>query len=142
MTKNSLLTQLKKAISPSEYTLLLEDRLSHISPYNRRTILEIMEHTEAGDTSLPLSEIQALKGILDSYLSRYLPDDPSTWKWILLSCLYLSFIREEPMHPQKLVHYKKTVTNGKTSYYCPLKNMEKDTVCSFCVCENMKKRIL
>ena len=92
MTKNSLLTQLKKAISPSEYTLLLEDRLSHISPYNRRTILEIMEHTEAGDTSLPLSEIQALKGILDSYLSRYLPDDPGNGSFSP-ACIFPSFER-------------------------------------------------
>ena len=50
MKKSVLLNQLKEAVSREEYEKLMTDTISDISQYNRRTMLEIMDSTEAPES--------------------------------------------------------------------------------------------
>lgn len=53
MKKSVLLNQLKEAVSREEYEKLMTDTISDISQYNRRTMLEIMDSTEAPKEKSP-----------------------------------------------------------------------------------------
>lgn len=137
MTKNILLEKLKKSISADEYTALTENTLSHISEHNRNTLLEMMAATSSDETNVSPSKIESLKTTLEDYLSIYLPEDRSCWKWIILSCIYLCFICSRPLHSRESVHYTEALVNGENVYYCPYKSTEEGTACSFCICKKM-----
>lgn len=135
MTKNMLLQKLKDSVSASEYAALTENTLPHINEHNRHTLLKMMASTSADETDVSDTRIKSLENILENYLGIYLSEDPSSWKWIILSCIYLSFICNLPLHPRERVHYTETCINGKIIYRCPLKSKEANTACSFCVCQ-------
>lgn len=135
MTKNALLKKLKTAISASEYTALTENTLPHISEHNRTTLLEMMAATSSDETDISISKAESLKNTLENYLSIYLPEDKTCWKWIILSCVYLCFICGRSLHSRESTHYTETLVNGKTIYHCPCKSTEKGTACSFCICK-------
>lgn len=135
MTKKILLEKLKHSISHSEYTALTQNTLSHISEHNRHTLLEMMEFSVSDETNVSLQQVESLRTILENYLNIYLPDDRSSWKWIILSCIYLCFICNRPLHSKESVHYTENSVNGKTVYRCPCKSPEENTACSFCICQ-------
>ena len=135
MEKSVLLKKLKEEISEDEYKKLSVQDISHISEHNRKTILEMMECTEAAGGEISEERVETLKRILEDYLSIYLADRREDWKWIIISCLYLCFICSRPLHAQEAVHYTTTVRNNQTVYHCPLRSEEADTACSFCICE-------
>ena len=83
-------------------------------------------------------KVTALKNTLENYLQIYLPDQKDAWKWIILSCVYLCFIRHKPLHPQEMVHYIISQDNNQTIYYCPMKSVKADTACVFCICRKTK----
>ena len=64
MKKSVLLNQLKEAVSREEYEKLMTDTISDISQYNRRTMLEIMDSTEAPEGEVSSDQIAALKNTL------------------------------------------------------------------------------
>ena len=92
MKKSVLLNQLKEAVSREEYEKLMTDTISDISQYNRRTMLEIMDSTEAPEGEVSSDQIAALKNTLKAYLGTYMADHPESWKWIILPCIYLCFV--------------------------------------------------
>lgn len=135
MTQNILLKKLQNSISAGEYTALTENTLPNISEHNRITLLEMMTSTSSDETDISISKVESLKTTLENYLSIYLPEDKTCWKWIILASIYLCFICNRPLHSRESVHYTETPSNGETIYQCPCKAKEEGTACSFCVCK-------
>ena len=135
MRKDELLRKLKGAISADEYRLLNDNEVPHISEFNRNTLLEMMRRTNTSCEEIATDQIDALRRALEKYLSVYLPENQAAWKWIILSCLYLRFVCELPMHPKEIVHYTRIEESGKSVYTCPARSFAEDSVCMFCVCE-------
>ncbi len=134
MKKSVLLNQLKEAVSREEYEKLMTDTISDISQYNRRTMLEIMDSTEAPEGEVSSDQIAALKNTLKAYLGTYMADHPESWKWIILPCIYLCFVCLLPLHPQEAVHYTTKQEEDTTLYFCPMREDVPGSVCHFCVC--------
>ncbi len=57
---------------------------------------------------------------LRDYLTEYMAEQPEGWKYIILACLYLTFLSEWPMHPIDRLGIR--VTEGGTVYECPQKS--------------------
>lgn len=136
MKKTQLLQKLQQEISDEERQMLLENRISHISQYNRRILLDIMNTNEFLEGEISLEQIASLKNALEAYLEIYMTDARESWKWIILPCIYLRFIRHLPLHPQEIVHYVVQTENHIPAYFCPLKEETNGCVCSFCVCRS------
>ena len=133
MTKNKLMERLRARISPEEAVLLREGRGLVINEHNRATALELLSAPPA-EGDVPDAEIEKLEGILTGYLEEMLADKPEGWKWIILACVYLSYVAGRPMHPIEPAKIRIRQEEGKTVYYCPLRSPEEDTACHYCVC--------
>lgn len=134
MKKIELLQRLQKEISAGEYEMLIKNRVSHISQFNRQIILDIMSRNELPEGEVSTEQIAQLKNALESYLGLYMADTKDGWKWIVLSCIYLRFVQQLPLHPQEIVHYVVKTEKQIPVYYCPMKEETDNGVCSFCVC--------
>ena len=134
MKTSTLLEQLKAAITAEEYENLTNNTITHISQYNRRTMLEIMDSTEAPEGEVSSDQIAALKNTLKAYLGTYMANHPESWKWIILPCIYLCFVCLLPLHPQEAVHYTTKQEEDTTLYFCPMREDVPGSVCHFCVC--------
>lgn len=139
MQKSELLKALQNAISDAEYQALAARRVSHISAFNRRIMLEIRKRTDAPSDDVDAEQVQKLENILTAYLHIHFSEHPESWKWIILACIYLSFIQNLPLHPQEMVHYTTDIQDGKPLFFCPMKSLEADTACSFCICQKTSK---
>ena len=138
MKKTALLQKLKQEITEEEYIMLSENRISNISQYNRHLLLDMMSLDFIAEGEVSTKQVEALRNALVSYLGVYMADVKSGWKWIILTCIYLGFICEQPLHPQKIVNYITKTVDNKSSYFCPMKDESTGSVCLFCVCKNMK----
>ncbi len=65
------------------------------------------------------------------FLKETWADHPRAHKYVVNACLVLTFLREEPMHPQESVKYRVVETDGKKEYYCPAK--QDSLICNYCV---------
>lgn len=135
MQKSILLNKLKAAISEEEYRNLSANTIPGISQFNRETLLKMKARQQCSKKEIALHQVAALRAALEDYLGIYLSDNPRAWRWIILSCIYLRFICEVPMHPEALVHFEKVTEQGEIVYYCPCKSEGKQDVCAFCVCK-------
>ena len=135
MRKDELLYKLKGTISADEYRLLEDNEVPHISEFNRNTLLEMMRRRNTSCEEIATDQVDALRRALEKYLSVYLPENQAAWKWIILSCLYLRFVCDLPMHPKEIVHYTRIEENGKSIYIRPAKSSSEDSVCIFCICK-------
>lgn len=137
MTKTELLQTLKNHVSPTEHDLILSGKMPNISTGNANTIIAMMAAPADRDLTAPVDipTITHLKTITYAYLEQYFSQAPEAWKWILIACIYNTFILEIPMHPKESIPFKTREIDGKTIYYCPAKTREPDTNCSFCVCK-------
>ena len=86
-----------------------------------------------------MNQILKLRKLLRDFLAEYMADKPQWWKWIIMACIYLTYVAERPMHPIEVVGAKTEIVDGKTIYKCPMKSKEKGTVCDYCVCEYLKE---
>lgn len=122
-----LLNRLKFSISPAEREMLEAGTLSGISAFNRATILRMLVGEYPAET-VDFSRVKELEAALTDYLNRYMTEAPAVHKWIVIACLFLTFVAREPMHPQGIVGWKQT----EAGYQCPAR--EADGVCRWCVC--------
>ena len=136
MTRSHLLGALQAAISADEWDAITNDTPYPISNFNR-SVLSELQHAVSDDKALPEDSVSGLHMVLKKFLGEHLADKPESWKWILISCIYLTFIAERPMHPLDVAGIKVTTENGKTVYKCPLKSAGNDTTCHYCVCVRM-----
>ena len=136
MKKSEFREKLAERITGEEEELLrLADPGLYISDFNREVCLRILDEASVeGDADEKDSSL--LEGELKTFLSEYMGDHPEAHKWIILSCLELTFVEGKPMHPQKSAGWE--FRDGE--YYCS--SMAEGTViCSFCACrkaEDMK----
>lgn len=131
---SALSKSLRQLISPEELNRLRDDptRLS-IGPFNRQILLRMVEGHDPVRHVIHVSSVKGLHRALQRYLDRYMPERPEGHKWIILSCLYLTFVAREPMHPQAMVHW--VVVDDV--YRCPARELSKESVCPWCVCRGV-----
>ena len=52
------------------------------------------------------NDVRELEDSLNAFLCMYMDDHREAHKWIVLSCLELTFVEGRPMHPQKKAGWK------------------------------------
>ena len=125
--------KLKDEISAEEAAALRSGSGLYISNFNRNVCLRLLEGDSSYTGDVPLEKAEALSAELSAYLNEFMQDHPEGHKWIVLSCLYLTFVEHLPMHPQAAAKWVEK--DGR--YFCP--SMAGDSLtCSCCVCEGMK----
>lgn len=135
LKKSDLLKRLQEAVSQEEWESLTADGL-YVSGFNRNVLLE-MKTAEIPDGDLQEQAVAELHTILTEFLQEHMKENPEGWKWVILSCIYLTFLAERPMHPAEVMDIKVSEINGKTVYECPGKDSGRNTACYYCVCERM-----
>ena len=108
-----------------------------INEANRNTMLRMLEtETAAQNLEIPVDAASAreLANSLEAYLQQYMADQPEAHIWIILACLFSSFIAEEPMHPQGPAGW---VEVAPGSYECPAREDVPGSLCLWCVCKPM-----
>ena len=134
MNKSEFREILVSRISSNEAEMLrTSDPELYISDFNREVCLRILNGPMPEDDSeIDEKDVKKLEESLDDFLCKYMDDHRDAHKWIVLSCLELTFVEGKPMHPQKKAGWKEI--DGH--YYCP--SMEKGSiVCTYCACEEI-----
>ncbi len=129
-----LLNYLRNQISKDEESCLESGEGLIISDFNRGVMLEMLDYETSDDIEVDRYAVDDLKRTLDEYLSQYLSDKPEAWKWIFLSCAFLSFIKRMPMHPMERTQIEVVEENGRKIYKCPYREEGSKSTCRFCVC--------
>ena len=134
-------------ISEEERTALLQGSGDlRINQYNRATMVRMLKMGEelravsciagsrtyeaAEDEPIDLKSAKALHDQLQTYLNCYMADQPQAHKWIILACLFSSFVAREPMHPQEMAKWIK----AEDVYACPALEDTEDSLCRWCAC--------
>lgn len=130
MTVSELRKDLAAQISSAEADALRNGRDLSINDFNRQVCIRLLDSDCADDSPVPVERIESLKKELSDYLKQYMADKPEGHKWIILACLYLTYVERVPMHPQSAATWIEK--DGK--YYCAAMVPESIT-CSSCVCE-------
>ena len=130
MTVSELKNELASQISSEEADALRSGRSLCINDFNRKVCVRLLDNERADETTVPAERIEHLKKELSDYLKQYMADKPEGHKWIILACLYLTYVEHLPMHPQSAATWIEK--DGK--YYCAAMVPESIT-CSSCVCE-------
>ena len=130
MTVSELKNELASQISNEEADALRSGRSLCINDFNRKVCVRLLDNERVDETAVPAERIEHLKAELSDYLKQYMADKPEGHKWIILVCLYLTYVERLPMHPQSAATWIEK--DGK--YYCAAMVPESIT-CSSCVCE-------
>ena len=141
ITNIELLRKLNNAVTPQEWFDLREDSEFPMSRYNKVFLLQ-MKRTKISweeEKEISMQEILKLRNLLKAFLKEYMADKPQWWKWIIIACIYRTYIAEKPMHPLPVVGIQTDVINGRKIYYCPEKDDSKNSVCRYCVCRKLEK---
>ena len=138
ISREELLKQLQNAITDDEWEEIDHNTELPISDFNRSVLLEMKTAaiTKESD-AVPQEELEDLHKLLKSFLAEYLSDKPEGWKWIIIPCIYLTYIAKRPMHPIDRVGIKEVTADGQHIYECPQKSSSQDTVCHYCVCKHI-----
>lgn len=135
MKLSQLIIKLKGEITPNEWELLeSRDSTIKISEHNRTTLLEMKNTKIIEDKEVSTDVINDLEVELQTYLDKYMAEDKKDHKWIIISSLFLTYIKEKPMHPIDKLNIKVVKENNKKIYYCPFKKGEGEGSCKYCVC--------
>ena len=136
MTRDALLKKLQSQISEREREQLGAGELL-VGAFNRSLLLEMLAMQSAPEGNASDSDVQGLIDALDAFLAREMATQPEGWKWIRLSCLYLSFVARKPLHPPQLLGIRQRVgQDGETIWLCPQRSDAPDATCRYCVCTN------
>ena len=138
MTQSHLKTLLLARITPEELTHLKTNSPALIlSSFNREKLLE-MRDFPAQEKEISPEKVKALHLALRDYLNVYMIDQPEAHKWIILTCLYLAFVKGEPLHPKEIAGYIERNDCGKRVWFCPLREGGEGSICSYCVCRKLE----
>ena len=102
-----------------------------ISRYNRATVLRMLRDNVSLTGAVDTECAEELERTLEAYLGQYMADQPEGHKWIILCCLYLSQVVQEPLHPQQVAGWR--IEDGR--YYCSAREDGPGSVCKWCLCE-------
>ncbi len=131
MTIEEFKKSLQERISPREADALRdggEDLV--INEFNLGVCLRLLEDESACSSPVPLEKARSLETDLKNYLDEYMQDKPAGHKWIIIACLYLTFVERQPMHPQAAAGW----TEKDGHFYCP-HMVQESFICSCCMCE-------
>ncbi|MBD5152363.1 MAG: DUF3786 domain-containing protein [Oscillibacter sp.] len=136
MKKSEFLARLQQAVTPAEWEALEQGSGEPVSAFNREVLLELR------DASAPAGEVdperaEGMYEALRAYLTEYMAEQPSGWKYVFLASLYLVFLAGRPMHPVDRMEIKVAESENGTVYTCPQKSALPGTVCDWCVCKRM-----
>ena len=131
MTKYELKEKLRAGITAEEASDLKNGGSELcINAFNREVCLRLLDDESRDGGTVCGGKVRTLEDDLKDYLSRYMKDRPDGHKWIITACLYLTFIEQLPMHPQKAAGW----IEKDGEYYCP--NMVPESItCTYCMCE-------
>ena len=136
MQVQELQNKLMEAITTDEWNRLKHgDSSLIISSFNRDVLLST-KNAPVENFEIDIKSVYNLKEALQRYLDIYMADCPIGHKWIIIACIYLTFVQKRPMHPQQATHWKCIATSEKTKYVCPCKDTGTNSVCSYCVCHS------
>ena len=134
MTENELKENLRARITPSEVSALKSGGAGLcISVFNREVCSRLLDDESTYCGTVSVEKVRTLEEDLRNYLAEYMADRPEGHKWIIIACLYLTFVEHLPMHPREAAKWIEK--DGK--YYCPCMVPESVT-CSYCMCEEIK----
>lgn len=138
ITKSDLLKQLFHAITDDEWIEIAQNKEFPVSGFNRSVLLEMKgADIASGPDGIKKEDVDGLHKAIKDYLEQYFSDKRDGWKWIIISCIYLTYIAERPMHPIDSLNIKKVTVDGGHIYECPCKSNSKNTTCHYCVCKRM-----
>ncbi len=137
MNKAGFLARLRQAVSIEEWDALGQNDRLPVSDFNRSVLLELRDLPVPAEGEVDMVRASGLYETLRDYLTEYMAEQPEGWKYIILACLYLTFLSERPMHPIDRLGIR--VTEGGTVYECPQKSPLKKTACAYCVCRSMSR---
>ena len=138
MTQSHLKTLLLARITDEEFTQLKTNSPALIlSSFNRAKLLELIDFP-AQEKEISPEKVKALHLALRDYLNVYMKDQPEAHKWIILTCLYLAFVKGEPLHPKEIAGYIERTDRGKRVWFCPLREGGEGSICSYCVCRKLE----
>lgn len=123
---------LKRRVSEEEQEDLENNDIIFISWYNRETVLRMLHDAGSETGTVDMDQAEKLEKALEEYLEQYMAEYPPGHKWVILSCLYLSQIAGEPMHPQRMTGWR--MEDG--TYYCRAREDRPGSVCRWCVCKS------
>ena len=128
MQVQELQNKLMEAITTDEWNRLKHDDSSLIISSFNRDVLLSMKNAPVENFEIDIKSIYNLKEALQRYLDIYMADCPIGHKWIIIACIYLTFVQKRPMHPQQATHWKCIATSEKTKYVCPCKDTGTNSV--------------
>ena len=133
-SRSGLLSVLAGMVSKSELDDLKRGTEDfEISAHNRRTIFRMVSNSESNDSicgSVMTQDITEMVRNLQAYLNEYMGGSPNAHKWIILSCVFLYAIAQEPLHPKEIVNWG--MEAGE--YICPMRDDAKGSICRWCIC--------
>ena len=108
-----------------------------INAFNLQQYMEMkdLKIPKTDEKDLDEEQVEGCRRTLTAFLQKVFSEDPSAWKWIIDSCIYLAFIAERPMHPVEVLKIQTQEEGGGTVYRCPGKMQGEDSCCAYCVCE-------
>lgn len=112
-----------------------EPGTARISDFNRKVLSEIASERFSGEVDD--KAVETAEELLQAFLNDTWPEEPEAHKYVIGSCLALSFLLEKPMHPQETVQYITRLENGKERFYCRFH--EKGTLCDFCAAHTIEE---
>lgn len=132
MTKTQLAENIIKSIEKSEWDKLQDGRLEiPVSEHNRKVLLELRGSGVDYTGEVCDKDVHRLSDAVYEFLKVTWPEEPEAHKYVVLSCLVLTFLREEPMHPKDKVQYEIVEHDGIKEYHCPVKT--EGVICKYCV---------
>ena len=139
MEKTQLLKEIMDSYTEEDWALL-ENRNSSVpvNESNRKLLLGLKGKRMRLKGSVPDEDVQRLKDEVSAFLKECWAEQPLAHKYVIDSCLVLTFLYEKPMHPWESVKYYSVVRDGKAEYYCPHKT--DSVICGFCrshFCEDL-----
>lgn len=137
IARQEFLNELRKQVSEAE-----REGLEHpesgarllIGESNRATMLRLLNDDAQHDGEVDAEDALRLRTALAAYLDTYMANQPSGHKWIILCCLYLAMVTEEPLHPQSAAGWQER----EDGYYCGSREDHDGSICRWCVCRRLE----
>ena len=137
MTKSQLAENIIKTIEKSEWQQLQEGTLPvPVSEHNRTVLLELPKAGVDYTGEVCDKAVHKLSDAVYEFWKETWCSEPEAHKFVVLACLVLTFLKEEPMHPKDKVQYRVVGHDGIKEYFCPAKT--DGVICNYCVAKKLE----
>ena len=133
MTKTHLAEYIINSIEKNEWQGLQDGTLGiPVSDHNRKVLLEMYQAGADYVGEVNDEDVGKLSSEVYKYLKEVWAEEPEAHKFVVLSCLALTFFKKIPMHPKEKVNYREVVReDGEREFFCAHKT--DSLICNFCV---------